>query len=62
MVDAASFLTNSQVSVVPGVREDDCVGLGNLLCSSLGEAVIYRKEKAAIAGRQAIFTSPVPQS
>lgn len=62
MVDAASFLINSQVSAVPGVREDDCVDLGNLLCSCLGEAVICRKEKAAIIGRLAIFTSPVPQS
>lgn len=43
-MDTASLTINSLLSVVPGVREDECIGLGNLLCSCLGEAVIYGRE------------------
>jgi hypothetical protein len=35
---------NPRQSMVSGVREDECVGLGNLLCSCLGETVIYGSE------------------
>lgn len=44
VMDTASLTINSLLSVVPGVREDECIGLGNLLCSCLGEAVIYGRE------------------
>lgn len=43
-MDSASLTINSPLRVVAGVREDECVGLGNLLCSCLGEAVIYGRE------------------
>lgn len=44
MIDMVSLLINSRLTMAPGVREDECVGLGNLLCSCLGETVIYGRE------------------
>ena len=60
MIDMVSLPINSWPSVGPEVREDECVGPGNLPCSCLGKGVLYGQEGSHCRAAWLYLPLPVP--